>query len=491
MTALTREEQEKLEKARALAVKREPFGATVMLFMRYELAPMSGARAYTSPGGTVTIDRDFFAEAPVELVAETIVHERWHVQSNHFGRAAAINASGDRLANLAMDAVINWRMRQDGWPREDGCVMPKDLGLEDSVGTWPWERVYVELRRQEEKRREEQEQEQEPEQGDDGDQGEDGGDDGGEGEGDELDSPEGAGDGQSDDQGDDGGEGDDGQGGDGDGVGDEGDGTPDEAAGAESSSHGAEDSTSGTCGGGCCGMEAPEGAVIDDDDAERAERADVVRHQAAEHVLDCAMKNPGSVPGHVMAWADNELAVQEVNWRHKLRHVAMRGLKSRPGATRSTFMARSPLQNAMSAVMGRRAPVLPSTHAPEPDVLVAADVSYSMSEEERERTLVEVEAVIKAIRCDVTFAVFTTDVNDCKRVGTAAEALAMMQLGGGTAFQPVFDLAEKLRPDMLIIVTDGEAVLPERKPRGVKVIWVLTQPASIPPHLGESILVNS
>jgi predicted metal-dependent peptidase len=52
---------------------------------------------------------------------------------------------------------------------------------------------------------------------------------------------------------------------------------------------------------------------------------------------------------------------------------------------------------------------------------------------------------------------------------------------GGTAFTPVFELAEKQRYQSLIILTDGCAEAPPRPTRVKDVLWVLTAPGYKPP----------
>lgn len=47
-----------------------------------------------------------------------------------------------------------------------------------------------------------------------------------------------------------------------------------------------------------------------------------------------------------------------------------------------------------------------------------------------------------------------------------------VQWGGGTNFRPVMALAEQVRPDALIMVTDGQAGDKYQPPAGVPVIWV-------------------
>jgi predicted metal-dependent peptidase len=61
-------------------------------------------------------------------------------------------------------------------------------------------------------------------------------------------------------------------------------------------------------------------------------------------------------------------------------------------------------------------------------------------------------------------------------------------LQGGTSFQPVMDYARESKPDLLIVLTDGEAPTPTKP--GCPVLWVIIGGRDNPELFGKRIVVD-
>jgi predicted metal-dependent peptidase len=124
-------------------------------------------------------------------------------------------------------------------------------------------------------------------------------------------------------------------------------------------------------------------------------------------------------------------------------------------------------------------------------VAVAVDTSGSVSGELIGAFLAELRAITRA-HPNVSGVVLYADakvqsIHDLERAAPPS-----VTGGGGTSFAPVFAELERrrLQPDVLVYLTDGEAIFPKRP--NYPVIWVLPAASSIQPPWGEvSKLGNS
>ena len=116
-------------------------------------------------------------------------------------------------------------------------------------------------------------------------------------------------------------------------------------------------------------------------------------------------------------------------------------------------------------------------------LVVAVDTSGSISKDMLETFAAELKAI--SAFCE-TLTVMTCDakVHEAVRADGLADFLKKLKFkgGGGTDFQPVFDQVAKnrLRPDVLLYLTDGCGTFPKSAPKGYPVLWCLTSEADIP-----------
>ncbi|MHA2294487.1 MAG: vWA domain-containing protein [Candidatus Hodarchaeales archaeon] len=120
------------------------------------------------------------------------------------------------------------------------------------------------------------------------------------------------------------------------------------------------------------------------------------------------------------------------------------------------------------------------------NVVVAIDTSGSINDEEARVFLGETFAIlgqfprinIIVIQCDATVQDVQTYSN-----WDAPPAKLKIKGRGGTDFRPVFEHVEKnrIQLDVLIYLTDGYGMFPEKQPYLLPVFWVLTQRDVNPP----------
>lgn len=111
-------------------------------------------------------------------------------------------------------------------------------------------------------------------------------------------------------------------------------------------------------------------------------------------------------------------------------------------------------------------------------VIFAIDSSGSMSDED----LAEGFAVINSIckHAEIEYILFDTEIKAIEKKVRKAKKAFKVSGRGGTDFDAVCKYAEEHRSDGLIIYTDGYANAPP-KPKGVKVLWLLSKKEQKPP----------
>ncbi|WP_344621086.1 vWA domain-containing protein [Dactylosporangium salmoneum] len=183
---------------------------------------------------------------------------------------------------------------------------------------------------------------------------------------------------------------------------------------------------------------------------------DAVRFRVAEGIRG----RPGDVPQGWRRWAEEAFHPPQP-WR-ELLGAAVRTAASAPGAGEDYVYGRPARRSA--ALPGV---VLPSLRRRPPRVCVVIDTSGSVSDAELGSALLEVAAISRAVggrreqvsvvSCD---AAAQTVVPLCR-----SEGLELIG-GGGTDLREGFQRALRStpRPDVVVVLTDGQTPWPERRP---------------------------
>lgn len=210
------------------------------------------------------------------------------------------------------------------------------------------------------------------------------------------------------------------------------------------------------CGSGADGLErewdlGPEGA-----DGLSPQERDAVRFRVAQGIT----ARPGSVPKRWRRWAE-EVFHPPQPWR-ELLGAAVRSATSGSGAGEDYTYGRPSRRSA-----GLPGVVLPSLRRRPPRVAVIIDTSGSVSDDELGSALLEVAAISRAVggRRDLV-SVLPCDAA-APLVHPLCRAAGIPLMGGGgtdlrTGFAKV--LRTGPRPDVVVVLSDGQTPWPESRP---------------------------
>jgi hypothetical protein len=216
------------------------------------------------------------------------------------------------------------------------------------------------------------------------------------------------------------------------------------------------------CGSGADGCARPGdgGGGID------SEQGELLRLGVAAEIQRQAGREPGSVAGGWVRWAESVLP-SRIDWRRVLAAELRSAVAAVAGQVDYSY--RRPSRRAHL----NRDVVLPTLHRPVPDVAIVCDTSGSMHERLLARALAEVEAVLTRVglrRTQVRVLTVDTAVHAARRVSRAAQV--ELAGGGGTDMGAGIDAAGRMRPrpSIVIVLTDGFTPWPERPPKGLRVV---------------------
>ena len=231
---------------------------------------------------------------------------------------------------------------------------------------------------------------------------------------------------------------------------------------------------SGRCGSAATGVAEPWEATIDGDDQSpdgdggdapdtriSPGEARVIRGVVAAEIA----RNRGTVPGHALLLAERELVPGRVDWRAELRSVIARTMATVAGAIDYSYARPSRRQSALGNV------IMPSLREPVVRVAIVADTSGSMGSDYGV-VLREIGNILKGFGKNDPVPVFSVDaaVHTRQKVRTAADVQLIG--GGGTDMCVGIKAAHELRPrpDVVIVLTDGETDWPDSPPSGMRVV---------------------
>ncbi|AHF06068.1 vWA domain-containing protein [Desulfitobacterium metallireducens] len=108
-------------------------------------------------------------------------------------------------------------------------------------------------------------------------------------------------------------------------------------------------------------------------------------------------------------------------------------------------------------------------------ILVALDISGSISDEEFNQAIKEVLAIVKNYNHEIMIIECDTEIRRVYKVKSVKDIKDRINMRGGTQFTPVFEYANQNKVNLLIYFTDGQG---EEKlltiPKGYKTLWVIS-----------------
>jgi predicted metal-dependent peptidase len=137
--------------------------------------------------------------------------------------------------------------------------------------------------------------------------------------------------------------------------------------------------------------------------------------------------------------------------------------------------------------------IFPSLRSQQVDIVIALDTSGSISQEEMEEFITEIDAIKGQMRARIILHACDSELD--KAGPWSFEPWEEFRLpddisgGGGTDFRPIFDWAETLdrTPELLIYFTDAEGRFPQVMPY-YPVIWLVKGKAKVP--WGQRVQLN-
>ena len=241
------------------------------------------------------------------------------------------------------------------------------------------------------------------------------------------------------------------------------------------------------CGSGADGCERPGDGHGNID----PQQAELLRLAVAAEIQRSHAREPGSIAGGWLRWAESVLP-SRIDWRRVLAAEVRSAVAAVSGKVDYTY--RRPSRRAHL----NRKIVLPTLRRPIPDVAIVCDTSGSMHERLLARALAEIEAVLTRAglrQAQVRVLAVDTAVHTVRRISRATQV--QLAGGGGTDMGTGISAAADLRPrpSVVIVLTDGYTPWPDRPPAGVRVIaGLLTEgmrpPGWAPPDWARTVIIE-
>jgi predicted metal-dependent peptidase len=185
--------------------------------------------------------------------------------------------------------------------------------------------------------------------------------------------------------------------------------------------------------------------------------AEVIRQEIAEAVLQ-----RGDVPGEMKRWVD-EVLHPRIPWQTHLK-VAL-GSTARRASGAEDYTWAIPSRRRIPGV------VLPAVVSYSPEVALVLDSSGSINDAQMKREIAETQGIVQAIGAAVNVLVVDAALHGGVQRVQRVEDIKLKG-GGGTDMGLGIKEAAKLKPDIIIVMTDGETPWP-KEPPDMKVIVLL------------------
>jgi len=427
---------ELLEKAKQVAKRKYPYLSrllTILNVVPHDVPELHGALGIDMGGRLYYNEamlRQVFGDSLPDL-AEGVVHEALHLLLRHFERRGGRE---EKVWNIATDAEINDDLTFSASVASK-VITPLMLGLPDGQ---PAEWYYSQLEQGQQRQQGQQEQGQ-----------------GDKGQGQQQGAQQGQGQQQGQSQG-----------------------AQQGRGGARQRQQGQQQ---GICGGGSgvTGVPAPWELPPDDAQTPAATQSEIdtaLRGVAADMKEYC--RSRGILPAWAQRWVEEwERA------RSAWRKVSFERLVARVLSVEGAI-----IRGRGTAVDWRRRNkrfthsefVFPAKSQRVPNVLVVVDTSGSMRESDLATCMAGVEKGLKVFGGRCTVAAWDAALRGVRQVTSVRQAVSMLKGGGGTSMKAAIEWAEKQnpRPDLVIVMTDGETDWVDRPPRIRTVIFTINNPSA-------------
>jgi predicted metal-dependent peptidase len=171
---------------------------------------------------------------------------------------------------------------------------------------------------------------------------------------------------------------------------------------------------------------------------------------AIQQALSEARSQPGSIPQHIIQAMEERFKPPKVNWQRELRDYVGKKQSQLIESTRSRLNRR----------LGLVAPGQRKLYSPE--ILIAIDSSGSVSNQMFCSFMCELRGILKGQEDKVEVFFFDSEVVPNKLKLSDLKVMPKRPAMGGTDFQKAIDYANSVKPDLLIVFTDGDASDPKK-----------------------------
>ncbi|MYN66520.1 MAG: VWA domain-containing protein [Acidobacteria bacterium] len=222
------------------------------------------------------------------------------------------------------------------------------------------------------------------------------------------------------------------------------------------------------CGSGCHSHAVPYELGTDSDALSDLDRALLKRAVAAAVADHQKAHGPGNVPEGLARWAQQTLH-PKVDWRQQLAAALRSSVHHKTGMADYTWQRPSRRQQPQDLVLR------PAMTRPVPSIVVVVDTSGSMSQQELDRALTEISAIIATVvpGDSVRVLAVDSDVHTDQHIHNAK--LIRLAGAGGTNMAAGIEAAAETKPDAIVVITDGWTPWPPTRPAGARcVIAALT-----------------
>jgi predicted metal-dependent peptidase len=186
----------------------------------------------------------------------------------------------------------------------------------------------------------------------------------------------------------------------------------------------------------------------------------LIRKQVAQKIADhVALRGRGSVPGTWAAWAEEQLEPPVIPWNNVLRAKVRTLISFRAGQADYTSSRIARTYWGMAKKI-RNMPLKPGMHSPKPRVSLVIDCSGSMTGKPYHKALCEVMGVVKAVGADVTAYATDAAVQAKQSIFSKKDLAKLGFSGGGTDMTIGIKKAEEDKPDVIVVITDGDTPWP-------------------------------
>lgn len=189
-----------------------------------------------------------------------------------------------------------------------------------------------------------------------------------------------------------------------------------------------------------------------------------LQRRAIESVLQSAVKEcdssfRGRIPNQLNRLIESIFSTPKLNWRQELRRFIGRERSKQNESTRTRPNRR----------MGFKAQGTKPAYFPK--ILVGIDQSGSVDESKNAAFLSELREILKNAEGATEVAFFDTEIAQRLTLRKANDVPSKRFANGGTSFDCIFNFARESRPDLIIMLTDGEASAPTQI--SIPILWVI------------------